>query len=114
MKVKFETVLDGINKYIDREIYGNLNDLQEFVARVVVGRVNTNSDGIKHNLMSSGFARTLCIIDSDGMVDIDQLLQDVRREIERQGSVQITIPMIGKFTFHPDDVDVLHNYITGG
>lgn len=111
MKVKFETVVDGINRYIDREIYKNLNGLQEFVARLVVGRVNDNADNIKNVLMNNGIAKTLCIIDSDGMVDVDMLLTDIRREIERQGSLQVDIPMIGKLTFHADDVDVLHNEI---
>ena len=111
MKVKFETVVDGINRYIDREIYKNLNGLQQFVARLVVGRVNDNAESIKNVLMNNGIAKTLCIIDSDGMVDVDLLLADIRREIERQGSLQVDIPMIGKLTFHADDVDALHNEI---
>lgn len=111
MKVKFETVVDGINRYIDKEIYKNLNGVQEFVSRVIVGRMNNNAEVIKNMLMSNGFAKTLCIIDNDGMVDVDTILSDIRREIERQGSLQVDIPMIGKLTFHPDDVDVLHNEI---
>ena len=111
MKVKFETVVDGINRYIDREIYKNLNGLQQFVARLVVGRVNDNAESIKNVLMNNGIAKTLCIIDSDGMVDVDLLLADIRREIERQGSLQVDIPMIGKLTFHADDVDALQNEI---
>lgn len=111
MKVKFETVIDGVNRYIDKEIYGNLNSTQEFLARVVVGRMNSNVDVIKDALMNNGFAKTLCIVDSEGMVDIDMILTDIRREIERQGSVQVDIPLIGKLTFRADDVDVLHNEI---
>ena len=111
MKVKFETVVDGINRYIDKEIYVNLNDVQEFVARVIVGRMNNNSENIKKTLMTNGFAKTLGIVDSDGMVDVDMILADIRREIERQGSLQADIPMIGKLTFHADDVDVLHDEI---
>ena len=111
MKIKFESVIDGINRYIDKEIYKNLNGTQEFLARVVVGRMNSNAEYIKNMLMNNGFAKTLCIIDSDGMVDVDMILSDIRREIERQGSLQLDIPLIGKLTFHTDDVDVLHNEI---
>ena len=114
MRVSFEHTVDGINRYLDREIYGGLNGLQEFVARVVVGRVNQNAEIIKQSMMNNGFIKTLGFVDSDGMVDIDRLLQDVRREIERQGSVQLEIPMIGKLTFRPEDVDVLRNDIMGG
>jgi hypothetical protein len=109
--VRFEKVIDGINRYIDSEIYSNLNDLQELLARIVVGRVNSNAENIKAVLMSNGFAKTLCIIDSDGMVDIGRLMQDIRREIERKGSIEFDVPMIGRLKFTPADVDVLHDMI---
>ena len=114
MKVSFEYVIDGINRYLDREIYSGLNGLQEFIARVIVGRVNQNIEIIKQSMISNGFIKTLGFVDSNGMVEIDQLLQDVRREIERQGNVKLEIPMIGKLTFKPEDVDVIRNDIMGG
>lgn len=114
MKVEFEKVIDGMNRYIDREIYGNLNDLQELLARMAVGQINHNTDGIKKYLMTNGFCRTLCLVDSEGMVDIDRILQDLRTEIDRKGSIQVEIPLIGKLTFRANDVDILRNEITGG
>lgn len=113
MRVSFESVITGLNRYIDREIYKGLNSVQELVARIVVGRINQNAENIKNIFMNNGFAKTLCIVDHEGMVDIDRLLQDIKREIERQGSIQIDVPMIGKLTFRAEDVDVLHNEITG-
>ena len=114
MKTSFESVLDGINRYIDREIYSNLSDVQELVARVVIGRVNQNAELIKQSLMGNGFVKTLCIIDSDGMVDVDRLLQDIKREMERKGSIQVDVPMIGKITFKPEDADILKEEILRG
>lgn len=113
MKVKFETVIDGINKYLDREIYKNLNDLQEFVARLAVGRINQSVETIKVALMNNGFVKTLGVIDHDGMVDIDVLLHDIKKEVERKGHIQVEIPMIGKLTFFPADVDILSEHIYG-
>ena len=89
----------------------NLNDLQEFVARLVIGRINSSAENIKTMLMSNGFAKTLCLVDSDGMVDVDRLMQDIRREIERKGSIEFNVPMIGKMKFTTADVDMLHNMI---
>ena len=114
MKVRFETVVDGINRYIDKEIYANLNTAQEILARVVVGRMNQNAETIKSSLMNNGFVKTLCIIDSDGMVEVDQLLHDIRKEIERKGNLEVNIPMIGKLKFTASDVDVLKNEILRG
>lgn len=114
MKVEFERVLDGINRYIDREIYPSLNDLQEFAARLVVGRINSSSSTIKEYLMSNGFVMTFGLIDRDGMVEIDQLMHEVRKELERKGSIQVDVPMIGKLTFKPVDVDMLCEEIKRG
>ena len=114
MKVRFENVVDGINRYIDKEIYCNLNGAQEILARVVVARMNQNAETIKQSMMNNGFFKTLCIIDSDGMVEVDQLLRDIRQEIERKGSLEVNIPMIGKLKFTATDVDVLKNEILRG
>lgn len=111
--MKFEAVVDGINRYLDREIYINLNQAQELVARVVVGRINQNVNILKANLMSNGIVKTTGFIDSDGLVDVDALLDSVRKVIEEKGSVQIAVPMIGKLTFVPSDVEVLRDYIGG-
>ena len=111
MKVKFETVLNGLNRYISDEIYCNLNDLQEVLARFVVSRINASSDNIKAFLMNNGFAMTFGIIDSDGMVDVDGLLGDLRNEIERKGKIEFTVPLIGKMKFTAADVDQLRSYI---
>lgn len=111
MKATFENVVLGLNKYIDQEICANLNDLQDFAARLVIGRLNDNADKLKHYLMNNGFVKTLCVIDSEGMVDVDRLLQDVKKQIERKNGLPVQIPLIGKITFHSSDVDVLYNMI---
>jgi hypothetical protein len=114
MKVKFEKVIDGINRYIDKEIYCNLNDWQEMLARIVVGRFVKNTDSLKNYLMSNGFCKTLCLVDSDGMVDIESILYDIREEIGRKGCIQVEIPLIGTLTFRENNVDVLLREIDGG
>ena len=43
MKIKFESVIDGLNRYIDKEIYSNLNGVQEIMVRFVVGRINQSA-----------------------------------------------------------------------
>lgn len=114
MKVKFETMVDGINRYIDKEIYGKLNNVQEFFARVVIGRINQNVDSIKNNLMHNGFVKTLGIVDSDGKVDVEEIMQSIKREIERQECLRLEIPLIGTITFKAEDVDNLYKDIVRG
>ena len=73
MKCELGKVIDGISKYIDSEMYSGMNDLQEFAARVLIGRVITNKDNVKEYLVNNGFIRTFGIIDGDGMVDVEGL-----------------------------------------
>lgn len=42
--MKFEHVINGILKYIDKEIYPGMNDLQEISARLVISRLVNNSE----------------------------------------------------------------------
>lgn len=113
MKYRFEKVIEGISKYIDKEIYAGMNDVQELVARIFVGRIIDNMEGVKKTLIDNGFVRTFGIIDGEGMVDVDALAKDIRREVERKGTLVVSIPMFGKLTFVPTDIDAILNTIKG-
>ena len=112
MKYTFEKVVECTAKWIGEKLYMKMNDLQEIVARMFVGRVLENEEGIKNVLVNNGIVRTFGFIDGDGMVDVDKLFADLKREMERKGKLTISIPMIGKLTFTHEDVSELHNYIT--
>lgn len=113
MKYKFEQVLDGLASYIDEHIYAGMNDLQEFAARVIVGRVLNNGAAVKESLINNGFIRTFAIIDNDGMIDVCSLAKDIQREISKKEKITFNIPMFGKMTFNASDVDVIYKSITG-
>lgn len=114
MAVPFERVMDGVIKYIDAEIIGGMNEWQELVARMAIGRIVENSEAVKSAVLSNGVVRTFGIVDSNGMIDIDGLARDLKREIARKGKLTVRIPMFGAMTFKSDDVDKIHYMITGG
>jgi hypothetical protein len=113
MKHEFEIVIEGLLKYINNNIYPGMNELQEFAARVVVGRLTSNTESLKEIITNNGFIRTFGFVDEDGMVDVESVATDIKREIERQEKISFTIPMLGRYTFKPCDVDVLYRTITG-
>ena len=96
-----------------QSIYAGMNDVQELVARIFVGRIIDNMEGVKKTLIDNGFIRTFGIIDGEGMVDVDALAKDIRREVERKGTLVVSIPMFGKLTFVPTDIDAILNTIKG-
>jgi hypothetical protein len=111
---EFEKTVDGILKYINNELLDGMNETQKFIARVFISRMINNEEKIKTLFINNGFIRTFGVITSDGMVDVEGLAKDIKREIERAGKITFDIPMFGKYTFTPSDVDVLYNTITGG
>lgn len=113
MKYDFNRVMDGIVKYINDEMFIGMNDWQEMTARILVARVVNNQEAVKKTLIDNGFIRTFGIIDSEGMVDVCGLANDIKQEIVKKGKMTFTVPMFGKISFVPEDVDKLYNYITG-
>lgn len=113
MKHEFEKVINGISRYMNDVIYSGMNDWQEFAARVMVGRILENPNNLKETLTSNGFIKSFGIIDNDGYVDVAALAKDIKREITRKEKISFTIPIFGKYTFTPADVDALYTAITG-
>jgi hypothetical protein len=110
----FEKVVDGIVRWISAEIFPRMNDLQEIAVRILLGRLIDRSEVIKTSLSSNGIVRTFGIIDADGMIDVDLLMSEIKREIDRKGKIEVEIPLIGKLKFVAEDVDTLCGYIKGG
>lgn len=113
MGYSFDKVMYGLSEYISNEVYSGMNELQEFMARVVVGRMLDNKDSIRKSLMDNGFIRTFGFVDSEGMIDLEGIANSLKKEISRKGKLSISIPMFGKLTFVPEDIDTLCNYIKG-
>lgn len=110
--IAFEKVLDGIARYIDKEVIAvGMNDWQELLARMAVGRIFNNREQLKTRLINNGWIRTFGVIDDDGMVDVDGLADDLKKQIEQKGKISVSIPVFGKLTFTASDVDVLHRTI---
>ena len=114
MSIEFNKVMDGIARYLDKEVYSGMNDVQEVVARIAVGRVLGNKDGVKNMLSANPIVKSLMVINDDGTVDIERILAELKAEISKKGSVSIQIPWFGKMKFVPEDVDRLHEEIFRG
>ena len=112
--VSFEQILDGLARYLNKNFYSNLNDWQEIVARLAVGRIIGNPETLKQSLQANGIIRTFAVMDSEGNVDLEPIMRDLKREIERKGKLTVEIPMFGKISFLPQDIDEIYREITGG
>lgn len=112
--VEFNRVIDGLARYMNNNLFANMNDWQEVVARVAVGRIIGNPESLKQSLMANGIVRTFAVMDSEGNVDLEPLMRDLKREIDRKGKLTVEIPMFGKMSFVASDIDDIYREITGG
>ena len=112
MTVPFNRVLDGAAKYIDEFVLPGMNDWQEVTARIAIGRVFKNRETLQTYIINNGYIRSFALVDDAGNVDIDQLAEDLKREITRKGKLEVDLKIFGKMRFTADDVDRLHQYIT--
>ena len=111
--MRFEKVVDGIAHYIDGELYGALNDWQEVIMRMAVGRVLGNKEFLKQRIAENPLLMSFVMLDDDGEMDADAFLADLKNAISRKGGLKVSIPLFGNMKFTESDVDVLKKYIMG-
>lgn len=112
--VSFEQILDGIARYLNKYLFSKMNDWQEVLARLAVGRIIGNPEALKQSLAANGIVRTFAVMDSEGNVELEPLMRDLRKEIEKKGKMTVDIPLFGKISFTGEDVTELYREITGG
>ena len=110
----FDKVMDGIVRYLNREILKNMNQCQNIVARVAMARILANRKALRETLINTPLLQTIGIIDSRGMVDVEGLANDLKAQIRERGKLTITTPFFGNLTFVEADVDELYRAILEG
>lgn len=108
--IDFDRAINGIVRYMNAEVYSKMKSWQELVARLAVARMIGNVN-LKHSLANNPIIKTFAIFDTEGNVDAEGLLDDMRCQIAEKGRIAFDIPLFGAFTFTPDDVDKLRRYI---
>lgn len=111
--MEFNKVVHGIARYINKEIFPNMNNWQEALARIAVSRFLNNVDAVKETILNNGFIKTFAFFDENEQLDVDGLINDLKSAIREKGFIEFELPLFGKFKFTESDVDVLHSYVRG-
>lgn len=111
--VTIAKVEQGVAAYLDSELMPKLpsTGIEKVLAGTAMGLVIRRSGKILEGLKSNKTVQMLGIMDAEGNVDVDLLKEELKKNIPQDG-VKVDVPVIGTLTFHKDDVDKLHEYIT--
>lgn len=112
--IDFEKAMDGVIRYLDKELFPNMADWQELLARAAMGRLFNNRAVLKETLKNNGMARAFGLMNEDGMIPADELLDALKVELAKKGRVEVSLPLFGRVAFLPSDVDKLKAEIYGG
>lgn len=112
--MEFERFIRGIERYLEREIYGTMESWQRVIARVFIGRIIGSPEELKSWLSDNAFIKLAHFMDERGHVDVEGIIKDLRRELEREGKVRISTKIFDDFVFNPSDVDKLYAMIMEG
>lgn len=111
--VTIDKIQQGIAAYLDSELMPNLpsTGLERILAGTAMSLAIRKSGSIIASYKDNKAVQMLGLMDAEGNVDVDILAEELKRNIPKEG-VKVDIPLIGGITFHKDDIDKLHEYIT--
>lgn len=111
--VAISKIEQGIAAYLDSELMPKLPNtgIEKVLAGTAMSLVISRSGKILDGYKNNKAVKMLGLMDADGNVDVDVLAEELKKNIPAEG-VKIDVPIIGTMTFHKEDVDKLHEYIT--
>lgn len=111
MNYSADKVINGMIKYADSEIMTKLPTSGKWVFGTVVNLASKKMDEVIANLMSNTIVNMLGIVDDDGNIDVDSLIESMKMSANKYGSISFDVPLVGKMTFTSTDIDALRKYI---
>lgn len=111
MKLNSEQVIQGLINYADNEVMNKLPTSGKWVMGTAIGLAANNATEVIDTLSSNAIVKMLGIIDDNGMIDVDALIDAMRSSADRYGNLTVEVPIVGKLTFSSADVDSLRSYM---
>ena len=111
--VAISKIEQGIAAYLDSELMPQLPNtgIEKVLAGTAMSLAIRRSGKILDGYKNNKAVQMLGLMDAEGNVDVDVLAEELKKNIPAEG-VKIDVPIIGAMTFHKEDVDKLHEYIT--
>lgn len=105
-------VKKGIADYAFAHLLPQFEPGKQFIAGTAIGALGSKAEGIIQGLSKNPGVIATGIIAENGMIDLDSIYKGALEQMQRQGSLPVNIPLIGKIVFNVDDVTALYQAIS--
>ena len=111
--VHITAVQNGAVKYLDAELLPKLSGWKKwaFGAMASLWLANLNNTFVK--IKENQFVKTLGVVDSSDMIDIDKIYTEIYKQAQK-GPIVVDIPFIEKLTLNASDVELIYRFILEG
>ena len=111
MNYSTEQVINGLINYADSEVMIKLPTTSKWIMGTAIGVMSNKTSKIIDKLKDNPIVDILGIVDENGNIDIDTLIQAMKESASKYGNVTVEVPLVGKLTFTSNDFDMLRSYI---
>lgn len=111
--VTYTQLINGLSRYIDAEIINKLTGNSKLLLGVGVGIALKKGENIYKALQENTIIKMLDLIDKDGNIDIDTIIDELRKQARKQ-AIEIDIPVVGILKLNEEDITKLQNHVKGG
>ena len=101
----------GIANYAYKNLLPKFEPWKQFIAGTAIGALGGKAEALIQGLGKNPAIVATGLLQENGMVDLDSIYKSALEQIQRQGSLPVDIPMIGRVVFGPDDVSALYQEI---
>lgn len=109
--VTSKQVVAGVLEYANRHIMPMLDSSKQFLAGMALGIAGGKAEALMASLSQQPMIAALGIVQPNGDVDLETLYAAAGAQLDKQKTLPIDIPIIGRLTFDRSDLDELYRAI---
>lgn len=110
-KITAEQLIAGLIDYADAEVIASLPTTGKWLLGAGIGLVSKRIKDAVYAMNENQIVKALGIIDSDGLYDVDLLIDSLRASASKYGKMTIQVPLVGKLTFSDADIENIKKYM---
>lgn len=110
MKHKSNEIVTILNNYICCEILPRLPQVDKWVLGSFLEILTDNIEVFVSNIEKDNILNALGLVDNEGNIDTEQIIQAMSETAQKNGAISITVPFVGKMIFSANDVEKLRSY----